>query len=104
MINITRRFQPFWMERRWQRHGDSYFGWYRVAPIGAWQGRIVRRYEGKWSYYITDPPDEVLSGPHGACFLRNGEGIYEVHFSRRGTSADDGILGIEWTIRESFDQ
>lgn len=105
MVNISRRFRPLWMERRWQqRAGCYFFGWYRVPPYGAWQGRIIRRHATRWSYFICNPPEEVLSGPHGACFLSKGNGVYEVHFSLRATSLDDGILAIEQTIRESIEQ
>lgn len=103
MTCITRRFRPLWMDRRWQRRGDSFFGWYRVSPFGAWQGRIVKRHATKWSYYIYSPPEEVLSGPHGPCFIRKGDDVYEVHFSRRGRSVVDGIVGIELTLRQAFE-
>ena len=100
MTIVRRTITPIWRQRRWQRDGESYFGYYRT-PLGSCRGRIVRRYRGKWVFLIYEPPECLRSHSHWTCFIRAGHETYEVHFHNRGRSVDDGILAIERILLEA---
>lgn len=100
---VQRIFRPFLEERGWQKRGDSFFGYYRT-PFGAYSGRIVTRQFGGNSFYIKNPPNCLWSSPHAACFRQKGNDGYEVHFSQRGNTLDDGILAVERILREAHER
>lgn len=100
---VNRIREPFWMQRNWLRRGDEYFGFYRT-PYGSYRGEIVCRYIGKIQFYIFDPPSCLKGHPHAACFFPKGAGKFEVHFSKKSRTVDDGILAIEQVLIDAFER
>jgi len=101
-VRVKRRFVPLWVEKRWRKRGNSYFGYYRTK-YGAYEGRIVYRYAGNFSFYIKNLPDCLWNHSHRECFMHKGGQNYEVHFARKGKTIDDGILAIERILTEAHE-
>jgi hypothetical protein len=66
----------------------------------AYAGEIELDGTGRARFFIINPPQAVLRGPHGACFRKRGD-RYWVHFNR-GYSVDGGIVAVEQVIREAL--
>jgi len=100
---VKRNSEPLWMQRRWQRRGDEYRGFYRT-PYGSYQGKIVFRYIGKIQFYIFNPPSCIRGHLHESCFVPKGGGKFEVHFRIKSRTIDDGILAIEQVLIDAFEK
>lgn len=96
---VLRTILPLWQERRWRQNGNLYEGYYRT-PYGSFRGRIVYRFSGYFDYYILDPPACLQNHSHARCFIRKGD-VYEIHFSRRGRTIDDGLMEVERILTEA---
>lgn len=86
----------------WRRRGRTATGYYRTRR-GSWQGKIRYDFAGGLAYYVHDPPDRILNGPHGMCFTDDegsstSRGWYRVHFARRPNDVDSGLLIIEASL------
>lgn len=96
-----------WDERGWKRNGnsrrDTYAGYYFVGNR-KFPGRI--EVHGLRSHtvtaYIYDPPREVKSHPHGACFQLVGDNWFHLHWSHPARNVDDAILYMERVLDESL--
>ena len=86
---------PLWVLRGWRRRGNELIGAYRTAR-GSVSGIVqLDGQQRALSYVILNPPEALLTGPHGACFRRRGEGRYWVHFSQSHLDVDAGIVAVE---------
>lgn len=100
-MTVPRDIRPIWVERGWHRSGNVYAGFYRTR-FGAHAGKIVRRFSGHFSFWITSPPVCLFSGSHGACFIHESGNTYKIHFRNRGLTIDDGILAIERVLLQAY--
>lgn len=101
--NRTRRYQlPYW-EHHWKRNGDDFVGCY-VTRYGRWEGYIRREYEGKYTFFITNPPSLLKKSSHWRCFMHQGGEVYLIHFERNPKDITNGIISIESFIRKEFEK
>lgn len=100
---VNRIREPLWVQRNWLHRGNEYTGFYRT-PYGSYKGKIVCRYIGKIQFFIFDPPFCLKGHPHEPCFFPKGGGKYEVHFSKKSRTVDDGILAIEQVLIDAFER
>lgn len=92
---------PYHLERGWRKIGRTYQGHYRCR-LGAFRGEVEERFNGAYKFYIFDPPQQVLNGPHKACFTNNGGSRYHVHFGVNTENLDGGVMGIERVLYQSL--
>lgn len=98
---IRRHSQRLHEERGWRIEGNTARGYYRTAR-GSFGGRIEGVGSAKPRYFISDPPRELLKGPHGACFAQRSKHEFSIHWNRQPRTIDEGILRVEHTILESW--
>ncbi len=99
---VQRRFAPLWQEKGWKRERKHYHGYYRTR-YGAWRGLIVERYKGFIQFFVYSPPGCLRHHSHAACFIPKGGNQYEVHFSKRARTPDEGIMAIERIFTEAHE-
>ena len=100
-ISVKRNTRQLYQERGWRRRGDSLHGYYRTAR-GAFKGRIDNPLSKKPKFFIIKPPQEVLDGDHGPCFVDRGGNTFVIHFYPRPKDVNTGIIRVEHCILESF--
>ena len=104
-ITVRASTLPYHRERGWAKKGRLLKGYYRTK-FGSFRGEIELRPGGEHKFFIYNPPETVLSGPHAACFNKAGitEGGYKysIHFRVHAKDTDSGIMAVERTIYESF--
>ncbi len=98
---VKRCFVPLWEERKWCKHGNEYSGYYRT-PFGSHQGKIVEQFRGSFQFYIIKPPHEVFLHSHSVCFFPRKGNTYEIHFSKKAKTPDDGIMAIEKILYDAY--
>ena len=81
----------------WRGWGNVLAGRYRSSQM-SFSGE-ARKEDGRWEFYILNPPDQVFDSQHGACYLERGAGWYWVHFVNRH-DIDSGIAAIERHLAE----
>lgn len=101
-IEIKPNSLPYHQERGWTCRNNSYSGYYR-CKYGAWKGLITKNFGAPIKFYIFDPPKQVFSGTHSACFTSKDGYRYHIHFQVDSQSIDSGILSVERTIFESIE-
>lgn len=90
-IHVTANRTPLWQLRGWIRKGPKLTGAYRVPGRGAVAGEIEP--DGRYpNFYVINPPQALLTGPHGPCFRPRGAGRYWVHFSNTASGDLDSML------------
>jgi hypothetical protein len=93
--------RPLWQIKGWQKQSEyELIGAFRT-PQGSFVGKITIT-DGKPSYYIQNPPKQLLNGSHGACFRRRLKGWYWIHFSKEPRDLDSGIAAVERLIFEAL--
>lgn len=94
---------PYHLEKGWQKigRGRVYHGYYR-CKLGAFRGEIEERPGGDYKFYIFDPPEEVLNGPHAPCFTHIGNNRYHVHFGVNSNDLDGGTMAVERLLYQSL--
>ncbi len=97
---VRRNIVPLWQEKNWIKKQNRLIGYYRTR-YGAYKGEIVEPYRGSFQFLIFDPPSCLTRHSHFACFIPKKRGIYEVHFSTKARTPDEGILAIEKILIES---
>ena len=97
--HVVRRERPYWQERGWVRHGDTYEGAYQT-PRGSFRGLIEVRGAGYVQFYLRDVPPALPQSSHWACFQPRGDKGFLVHMSTRPTDISSGILTIERLLTE----
>jgi hypothetical protein len=99
-VSAQPRRQPYWMARGWRRRGNRLVGAYRTT-LRSVAGEIELNDKGRADFFMINPPPEVLSGSHGACFRARENGRFWVHFNR-GNDVDGGILELELIIARAL--
>jgi hypothetical protein len=99
---VRRQQLPYWQSAGWSRVGNVYRGNYQTR-YGAFQGWIEESSPGQISFYILEPPPEVLNSSHGPCFQMLQDGRwFHVHMSSRPKDVSSGITAIERLIADCF--
>ncbi len=97
---IRRNSIPFWKERGWLRKKEELHGYYRVNHR-AYEGKIRNPFSERPRFYILKPPEEILQGPHGVCFVPRGKNVYWIHISPKPESLNVGIKSVENCLSET---
>jgi hypothetical protein len=97
---VKRGFDPLWKERNWSKQGNTYKGYFRTR-YGSYQGEILERGSGFIQFFITNPPTCLARHSHSQCFFHRKGNTYEVHFSKKAKTPDEGIIAIERILREA---
>ena len=92
---------PLLYRRGWTRKGQELFGYYRTT-YGSYFGKVRLRMFGTGEFSIHQPPQFLKNHPHWACFTEKDNGWYELHFTEKPNSLDEGIRTIELMISEAF--
>jgi hypothetical protein len=101
LVRIPASKNPLWKDRNWIKEGNRLNGAFRTA-YGSISGEIRLGDDGP-SYYIINPPKELLQGGHGACFRPRQDGRFWVHFSEHTSgNIDAGILAVEDLLAKAF--
>jgi|WetSurMetagenome_2_1015567.scaffolds.fasta_scaffold63826_4 hypothetical protein len=96
--------EPQWIERGWQRSGNSYFGHYHAAGR-RWRGMILQPYPGGYEAYIWRPPLGELerNTNHRPCFVRpQADGRFMIHFWEMPASLDHAVKCVEDVLKEAY--
>lgn len=99
-MTVRRSIVPLWQEKNWKQKQNRFIGYYRTK-YGAFKGEIIEPYRGSFQFFIFDPPSCLSRHSHFACFIPKQKGVYEVHFSKKARTPDEGILAIEKILVES---
>ena len=94
---------PYHLEKGWQKIGRVYHGYYR-CKLGAFKGEIGERPGGDYKFYIFNPPEAVLNGPHAPCFTPVGNNRYHIHFRIDARSLDAGVMSVERLLYQSINR
>ena len=100
-VRVMPDMRPIWEQRGWRTKDDRYTGRYRTRS-GSWPGEVRREAPGLLGFYISKPPEKVLSGSHGACFRDKGKGRYAIHIRPTPQDVDSGIVAVERVLEESL--
>ena len=92
---------PYWKENGWVKVKNGYQGYYKT-DYGRWRGFVQENYKGNYSFFIIDPPEEVMKSTHGPCFFDLGDEIHTVHFNEAPKDMSSGIVVVEKTISQAF--
>lgn len=102
-IHVRREPMSYAKEQGWQKVGRRWEGYYRTR-YGSFRGVIeTPLFSGQLAYFILNPPEEILTGAHGACFREQAQNKFRIHFSYKPQDMDSGIREIEQTIQASFE-
>jgi hypothetical protein len=97
---ITGGSKPLWEQKGWTVSPRGYRGHFRTGR-GSWRGVAVRNGKETFAFYIENPPEAALRGPHGQCFRAKGPKAYHVHIKPASRDIGAGILAIERVLEES---
>ena len=98
---IRRLPLPYWQEAGWSKNGNIYQGNYQTR-YGAYQGWIEERSPRQISFFILEPPQEVLRSSHGACFQPRNDRWFNVHMSTPPKDVSSGIVAVERLVSDCF--
>jgi hypothetical protein len=105
---IKRSAKTYLKEQGWlltyEKGKPELHGWYR-CKYGSYYGMIQNLDSTKPGFFIKDPPQELDTHTHRACFTERptiGKGWYSVHFSLLPRDLDSGVLHIEGVLDECF--
>lgn len=98
--SVKRNIAPLWKERNWNKQGNTYKGFFRTK-YGSYKGEIIERYQGYIQFYIFNPPKCLARHSHFACFIPKEGKKYEIHFSKKARTLDEGIMSIEKILSEA---
>lgn len=103
VVTVKREPMTYAKQQGWQQNGGVWEGYYRTR-YGSFRG-LIEQHSSEFRFFIFDPPDEVLYGPHGGCFKAvdlTGKKFW-IHFSYKPADIDSGILEVEKIVRGSFE-
>ncbi len=84
-----------WKLRGWTKKGQLWQGSYKVG-LNRWRGSAEESDDGFFKFYIQQPPEALLDGPHRSCYVPKGAKGYYIHFvSLKPRSLSEGIGGVE---------
>ncbi len=99
----------YWEDSGWERRGDHLIGSYKVGKRSyAGSIELSDSVVEPMTFYIYDPPREIIKGPHGACFRYRGavhdKQKYFIHFSEGPADVDSGIIQIQQDLNKAIGQ
>jgi hypothetical protein len=100
-IPVRRSQVPYWQESGWKQAGRNYMGTYKTS-FGSFVGMIEEIRPGNYRLYIYDPPRELKSHGHWACFQRLDDRSYRIHMSKMPRDVSAAIITIERLLTEAF--
>lgn len=92
----------YWQQQGWRRVDDCLFLGYLKTPAGRCHGVIKWRSPRDFGVYVHDVPQELLRGPHGACFAMVKPGKFRVHFAVTPRDVNSIIIYLETLLLEAF--
>lgn len=93
---------PYHILHNWKAYEYGYKGVFHTQ-FGIWWGAVVKEYNGRFSFYIYEPPlDKIKKHKYGACFSYRGNGWYLFNFIIPPKDISSGILEIENILTESL--
>ena len=98
---IKHVIEPYWQEAGWKPNGNRLTGHYRTQP-GSYEGYIVGWQSPEPQFYVVKPPSQLQYHEHSACFLPRRDRHFLVHFARRSSSVDAGIVEIETVLSQAL--
>ncbi|MDP3041767.1 MAG: hypothetical protein Q8N62_03415 [Candidatus Omnitrophota bacterium] len=101
VIEVKANPLPYHLEKGWQKIRGVHHGYYRCR-LGAFKGEIEERPGGDYKFFIFDPPEEVLNGPHAPCFTHVGNNRHHVHFGVNSEDLDSGIMAVERLLYQNL--
>ena len=99
-VIVERASLTYLQDRDWCPHAEGYQGLYKTAR-GSWWGE-AKIEDGELRFFIHKPPKELFSGPHAQCFRHIGSDWWWIHFSKKPSDANDGVLAIERLLAETL--
>ena len=105
---IKRKSDSYWKERGWRMSYLKSLFYRRKVYIGQYKTKYAS-FKGEFTegnYFIFGPSQEILRGPHGACFTPvksffNSQ-KYIIHLNPDPGDLSSGIASVERAIVESF--
>ena len=103
---IKRKSDCYWKEMGWRISYLKSIFYRRKVYVGKYQTKYAsfRGEVVEGNYYIFGPSQEILRGPHGACFTPVKSLLsshkYKIHFSPKPGDLSSGIASVERTIVE----
>jgi hypothetical protein len=105
---IKRKSDCYWKERGWRMSYLKSLFYRRKVHIGQYKTKYAS-FRGAFiegNYFIFGPSQEILRGPHAACFTPVKSFLsshkYKIHFSPKPGDLSSGIASVERTIIESL--
>lgn len=93
--------RPYWRYKHWKVRGNQLDGFYRT-PLGSFEGHIKQFRSHRPEFFIVNPPRQLKSHAHWACFHSRGPNRYWIHFGSAPASPDAGILEVERVLAEAL--
>jgi hypothetical protein len=103
-VVVKPKDRPYWQMQDWVVVGDTLVGEYKT-PLGSTVGYIENYKSREPLFYVVNPPAQLNRHPHRHCFQSRssrGKGHYWVHFGKKPTNPDSGILEIEKILMEAL--
>ena len=110
VINPSRRImvspskKPYWEENGWSKYDNNYYGYYKLDDTHLWKGMITIIRNGRYGFYIKDPPIGLSNYHKWQCFSHKGEGIFCIHFHTAPKDIDSGIMMVERILNEALNR
>jgi len=101
-VLVNRVPRPYWEERGWQKVGGKYEGMYQTR-FGHWFGYVTVSPSGRVEVFIRNPPACLEKHPHWACFNKRLDGWYFIHPIKSIADVSAGIINVEKTITEAYE-
>ena len=99
---VKRTPRPYWDEHGWRREGGKYSGLYQTR-FGNWAGYATVSPSGRVEVFIQHPPAVLEQHPHWQCFNKRHNGWYFVHSTSPISDVSAGIINVEKTITEAYE-
>lgn len=101
VVEVKANPLPYHREQGWKKNVGVYQGYFRCR-LGAFKGEIKESCNGDFTFYIFNPPSELLAGSHKACFSPIGSGCFHIHFRIKSNNLDSGIMAVERLLTQSL--
>jgi hypothetical protein len=99
---VKRTPRPYWEEHGWKRERQTYQGMFQTR-FGSWSGYVTKSPGGRVEVFIHNPPTVLERHPHWPCFNKRKDGWYFVHPIRPIADVSAGIINMEKTITEAYE-
>jgi hypothetical protein len=99
---VKRIPRPYWEEHGWRRERRNYQGNFQTR-FGSWAGYVTESPSGRVEVFIHNPPEVLKRHSHWQCFNQRDDGWYFVHSVRPIADISAGIINVEKTITEAYE-